>query len=64
MIAISRKVIILDLSKYSSLTLIGIASLIVTLAVAYFLVKKVHREKRADSESADSGSIKNRDDLK
>jgi uncharacterized membrane protein (DUF373 family) len=42
MIAISRKVIILDLSKYSSLTLIGIASLIVTLAVAYFLVKKVH----------------------
>lgn len=42
MIAISRKVIILDLNKYSSLTLIGIASLIVTLAVAYFLVKKIH----------------------
>lgn len=58
MIAISRKVIILDLNKYSSLSLIGIASLIITLAVAYFLVKKVHREKRIDSESADSDSIK------
>lgn len=58
MIAISRKVIILDLNKYSSLSLIGIASLIITLAVAYFLVRKIHREKQIELEATDSDSIK------
>ena len=39
LIAIARKVIILDLHKYSELTLVGIAALILTLALAYFLLK-------------------------
>ncbi len=39
-IAIARKVIILDLSKVDSLSLIGIASIIVALTVGYFLMKK------------------------
>ncbi len=47
MIAIARKVIILDIDKYSSLTFIGIASLILALSVAYYLIKKVHRDAKA-----------------
>ncbi len=40
LIAISRKVIILDLEKYSSLTLLGIAGLILSVAVAFHVVKR------------------------
>ena len=40
LIAIARKVIILDLEKYGSLTLMGIAALIVAVAVAFYAVKK------------------------
>ena len=39
LIAIARKVIILDLKKYSELTLVGVAALILTLAIAYALLK-------------------------
>jgi uncharacterized membrane protein (DUF373 family) len=39
-IAISRKVIILDLKEVDSLSLIGIASIIVSLTVGYFLMKR------------------------
>jgi uncharacterized membrane protein (DUF373 family) len=41
LIAIARKVIILDLEKLPSLALLGIAALILTIAAAYFLVKRV-----------------------
>ena len=40
LIAIARKVIILDLEKYGSLTLVGIASLILAVAVAFYAVKR------------------------
>ena len=40
MIAIARKVIILDLKDYDSVTIIGIAALILSIAVAYFIVRK------------------------
>ena len=39
LIAISRKIIILDLTGTSALTLLGIAALVVALAGAYFLIK-------------------------
>ncbi len=39
LIAISRKIIILDLGGTSALTLVGIAALVVALAGAYYLVK-------------------------
>jgi uncharacterized membrane protein (DUF373 family) len=39
-IAIARKIIILDLKKVESLSLIGIASIIVALTVGYFLMKR------------------------
>ena len=44
LIAIARKVIILDLKEYSELTLIGIAALIISLAVAYSLLKSRQRK--------------------
>ena len=40
LIAIARKVIILDLEKYDSLTLIGIAALILAISVAMFAIKR------------------------
>ena len=40
LIAIARKVIIIDLEKYGSLTLLGIAALILAVAVAFYAVKK------------------------
>jgi uncharacterized membrane protein (DUF373 family) len=40
LIAIARKVIILDLDKYESLTLVGIAALIAAVALAYLVIKR------------------------
>jgi len=45
MIAIARKVILLEVSKLEPLSLVGIASIIIALTVGYFLVKKAHAEK-------------------
>lgn len=44
MIAIARKVIILDSSEVESLTLIGIGFIILSLAAGYYLVKKSQDE--------------------
>jgi uncharacterized membrane protein (DUF373 family) len=40
LIAIARKVIILDLDKYESLTLVGIAALIAAVALAFMVIKR------------------------
>ena len=40
LIAIARKVIILDIDKYESLTLVGIAALISAVALAFFVIKR------------------------
>ena len=40
LIAIARKVIILDLNKYESLTLVGIAALIAAVALAFLVIKR------------------------
>ena len=40
LIAIARKVIILDISKYDSLTLIGMAALISAVALAFLVIKR------------------------
>ena len=45
LIAIGRKVIILDVKELSSLSLIGIASIIISLSVGYFLVKRAFHGK-------------------
>jgi len=47
-IAISRKVIILDFKEVDSLSLIGIASIIVALTVGYFLMKRSRSHDKAE----------------
>ena len=51
LIAIGRKVIILDVKELSSLSLIGIASIILCLSIGYFLVKRtLHGKGLQDPE--------------
>ena len=40
LIAITRKVIILDTKEYSGMAVMGIAALILAIAIAYYLMKK------------------------
>jgi uncharacterized membrane protein (DUF373 family) len=42
LIAVARKVITLDITKLPELTLLGIAAIIISLSVGYFLIKKAH----------------------
>lgn len=44
LIAITRKVIILDVKEYSGLAIIGIAVLILAIAVAYHLLKRSRKK--------------------
>ncbi len=45
LIAIGRKVIILDVKEISSLSLLGIAAIIISLSVGFFLVKRAFHGK-------------------
>jgi uncharacterized membrane protein (DUF373 family) len=45
-IAIARKVIILDLKEVDSLSLVGIACIVVALTVGYYLMKKSQPDDR------------------
>jgi uncharacterized membrane protein (DUF373 family) len=46
LIAIARKVIILDLEKYKSLTVLGIAGLILAVSSAFYVVRrKINKSK-------------------
>ena len=47
LIAIARKVIILDISKYESLTLVGVAALISAVALAFWVTKR-HLSRRKE----------------
>lgn len=40
LIAIARKIILLDLEKYSGLEILGIAAIVVALSLGYYLIKK------------------------
>jgi len=44
LIAVARKVIILDIKDYPSLTILAIAALILALSLAYFLERRARRE--------------------
>lgn len=45
LIAVARKVIVLDLAKYPSLTLMAIGVIIIALSVGYYLIKRIDRTK-------------------
>ena len=49
LIAIARKVIILDVEKYSHLTVMGIAALILALAVAIYAIKRMLKSENSTS---------------
>ena len=62
LIAISRKVITLDVKEYEPLTLSGIAALIFTIAIAYYFIKKVRSRdtvKINGSSKRDGVDLKN-----
>lgn len=53
LIAVARKVIILDVKEYPSLTILAIGALILALAVAFFLERRARRRPRdADPHQA------------
>lgn len=43
-IAVARKIIVLDPKEQSEATLLGIAAIMVALTVGYYLVRRTHRE--------------------
>ena len=45
LIAVARKVIVLDVAKYPSLTLMAIGVIILALSVGYYLIKRMDRTK-------------------
>ena len=45
LIAVARKVIVLDLAKYPSLTLMAIGGIIIALSIGYYLIKRIDRTK-------------------
>ena len=47
MIAVARKVIIMDIDQTSFQTLLGIAAIIIGLAGGYFLLKRTKREQKS-----------------
>ena len=54
LIAIGRKVIILDIKEISSLSLLGIAAIIISLSVGYFLVNRtLHRRGHPSHDSGE-----------
>jgi uncharacterized membrane protein (DUF373 family) len=50
LIAIGRKVIILDVKEISSLSLLGIAAIIISLSIGYFLVKRTFPRKSSQDQ--------------
>ncbi len=50
MVAVLRKVIILDIKKLDSLTLIGLAVIIAAVTAAYWIVKRTHTHKPHDTK--------------
>lgn len=50
-IAVSRKVILLDLEKYEPLAIIGLGIIILALGGCYYLIKLSHRDRDRDKEN-------------
>jgi len=51
-IAIARKVIILDVKDLSGLALVGIAAIILALSIGYFLIKKKEVVEKGSTQEA------------
>jgi uncharacterized membrane protein (DUF373 family) len=54
LIAIARKVIVLDLEKYNGITVLAIAALILALAAAFLLERRARQRKNGASQSPET----------
>lgn len=54
LIAIARKVVVLDLEKYDGITVLAIAALIVALAAAFLLEKRARQRRYQETSSSPS----------
>ena len=61
LIAISRKVITLDVKEYEPLALLGIAALIATIALAYFFIKKCRENIGIFGGSSEQKGVEHQD---
>ena len=61
LIAISRKVITMDVKEYNPLTLLGIAALVVTIAIAFFLIRKCRADMVMIGGSSEKKGIDHQD---
>ena len=52
-INLGYKVIILDVKQLSSLTLLGIASVVIALSVGYYLLKQSHQSDPLEIKKSD-----------
>jgi len=43
LIAVARKVIILDIKNFPGITLIGIGTIILALSIGYYLIRQIHK---------------------
>jgi uncharacterized membrane protein (DUF373 family) len=48
LVAITRKVVVLDHQKLDGTSLIGVAVIIISLSVSYYLVRRSHQRKNSD----------------
>lgn len=54
LIAIARKVIILDIEKYDGLTIIGVAGLILAVSTAFYVIRRKIPKRRTQSPNLDN----------
>ena len=59
LIAISRKVVILDVKEMQSLTLFAIAMIILTLSVGYYLIARIFQNRRPQQNSEQQSPAQN-----
>ncbi|MDY6904587.1 MAG: phosphate-starvation-inducible PsiE family protein [Thermodesulfobacteriota bacterium] len=62
LIAIARKVIILNVKEYEPMTMIGIASLILAIAVAFLFIKRCRISLMGMKQTCDGADVKLFDD--
>lgn len=58
-IALARKIIVMDFDKYSAMSILGLSALLISLAVAYYLIK--HSDHKYSITSS-SNSSQNKED--
>jgi len=53
-IAITRKVIVLDVKAIPSLTLIGIVLIVIALTAGYYMIKRSHKDSKDNGQQTNT----------